>query len=52
MLILLIFSYIVAPMPVKAAGIIKDPKTLGDLQSNLAELKRQKAENERKTDTS
>ena len=50
MLILLIFSYIVAPMPVKAAGIIKDPKTLGDLQSNLAELKRQKAENERKTE--
>lgn len=45
MLLAVLFSYTVSPIPVNAE--IKDPQTLGDLQSNLAELKKKKADNEK-----
>lgn len=46
MLLVVSFAYIVSPVPVSAE--IKDPQTLGELQSNLAELKKKKADNDKK----
>ena len=45
MILAVLFVYVVTPIPVEAAQI-KDPQTLGDLQNNLADLKKQKADNE------
>ncbi len=45
LIILVVFAYIVAPMPVKAVTL-SDPKTLGDLKKNLETLKKEKANNE------
>lgn len=45
MFLAVLFTYTMSPIPVKAE--IKDPQTLGDLQSNLAELKKKKADNEK-----
>lgn len=47
MMLFVLFTYIATPISVKAA-VIKEPQTIGDLQHNLAELKKQKAENDRK----
>ena len=46
MLLLIVFAYTVSPVPVSAAA--KEPETLGDLRQELANLKKQKADNDAK----
>lgn len=44
MLIAVLFSYLISPVPVKAAQ--KEAETLGELKQQLADLKRQKSQND------
>lgn len=46
MLLLIVFAYTISPIPVSAAT--KEPETLGELRQELANLKKQKADNDAK----